>query len=51
MLEAWGRFVYRRRWLVLLGSLVLLTASGYFVLQGGDLQNPDSVASTESGRA
>src|SRR5436190_1747699 len=51
MLERWGRFVYRRRWFVLLASLVLLSVSGYFVVQGGDLENPDSVASTESGRA
>ena len=51
MLEGWGKFVYRRRWLVLLASLVLLSVSGAFVVRGGDLENPESVASTESGRA
>jgi RND superfamily putative drug exporter len=51
MLEGWGRFVYRRRWLVLLASLALLSVSGAFVLRGGELQNPESVASSESGRA
>ena len=51
MLEAWGRLVYRRRWLVLVASLVLLSVSGAFVLRGGELQNPESVASSESGRA
>jgi RND superfamily putative drug exporter len=51
MLEGWGRFVYRRRWPVLLASLALLAVSGAFVLYGGELDNPDSVASSESGRA
>ena len=43
MLEGWGRTVYRRRWLVLAASLVLLAASGYFVARGGELRDPDSV--------
>src|SRR3954469_20717042 len=43
--------VSRRRWLVLLASLVLLGVSGYFLARGGDFENPDSVASSESGRA
>ncbi len=51
MLEGWGRTVYRRRWLVLAASLVLLAASGYFVARGGELRDPDSVVSSESGRA
>src|SRR3954468_4490794 len=51
MLEAWGRFVHRRRWLVLLASGALLAASGVLLAQGGHFQNPDSVASSESGRA
>src|SRR4051812_34247932 len=51
VLERWGRVVHRRRWLVLAASLVLLAASGYFVARGGDLRSPDSVVSSESGRA
>src|SRR4051812_14570290 len=51
MLEGWGRLVYRRRWLVLLASLILLSVSGLFLARGGELENPDSVASSESGRA
>src|SRR4051812_48938046 len=51
MLEAWGRFVHRRRWLVLLASGALLAATGVLLARGGDFQNPDSVASSESGRA
>src|SRR6185503_10844157 len=51
MLEGWGRFVYRRRWLVLLASLALLGVSAYFLAAGGELDNPESVASSESGRA
>ncbi|HUQ42112.1 MAG TPA: MMPL family transporter [Candidatus Limnocylindrales bacterium] len=51
MLEGWGRLVHRRRWLVLAASLLLLGASGFFVARGGDLNNPDSVVSSESGRA
>ncbi|MBO0684959.1 MAG: MMPL family transporter, partial [Candidatus Dormibacteraeota bacterium] len=37
MFEAWGRFVYRRRWGVLAGSLALLALSAFAVLQGGSL--------------
>jgi uncharacterized membrane protein YdfJ with MMPL/SSD domain len=51
MLEGWGRFVYRRRWLVLLASIALLAVSAYFLAAGGELDNPESVASSESGRA
>jgi RND superfamily putative drug exporter len=51
MLEGWGRFVHRRRWLVLAASGLLLIASGYLAARGGELQSPDSVASMESGRA
>ncbi|MEP7003344.1 MAG: MMPL family transporter [Chloroflexota bacterium] len=51
VLEGWGRVVYRRRWLVLAASLVLLAASGYLVARGGELRDPDSVVSSESGRA
>jgi RND superfamily putative drug exporter len=51
MLEGWGRFVHRRRWAVLGLSLVMLALSGVLLAQGGDLGNPDTIPSTESGRA
>ena len=51
MLEGWGRIVHRRRWLVLGASLLLLASSGALLARGGELQNPDSVVSSESGRA
>ncbi|HEU5288058.1 MAG TPA: MMPL family transporter, partial [Candidatus Limnocylindria bacterium] len=51
MLERWGRLVYRRRWILLLVSAVLLAASAVVALQGGDLQDPESLNASESGRA
>ncbi len=51
MLERWGRFVHRRRWAVLGASLAMLALSVLLVAQGGDLNNPVSIRSTESGRA
>jgi RND superfamily putative drug exporter len=51
MLEGWGRFVHRRRWAVLGSSLAMLALSGVLLAQGGDLGNPDTIPSTESGRA
>ena len=51
MLEGWGRFVHRRRWLVLGVSLVLLALSGVLLARGGELRNPETIPSTESGRA
>ena len=36
---------------MLAASLALLAASGYFVARGGELRDPDSVVSSESGRA
>jgi len=51
MLEGWGRFVHRRRWAVLGASLAMLALSGVLLAQGGDLGNPDTIPSTESGRA
>ena len=51
MLEGWGRVVHRRRWSVLGASLVMLAASGLLVVRGGELEDPDSVVSSESGRA
>ena len=32
-------------------SLLMLAASGFFVARGGELENPDTVVSSESGRA
>jgi RND superfamily putative drug exporter len=37
MFARWGRFVYRRRWIMLLGSAVLLGVSAAGVLTGGTL--------------
>ena len=51
MLEGWGRLVQRRRWIVLGASLVMLALSGVLLVQGGDLRNPDTIPTTESGRA
>jgi RND superfamily putative drug exporter len=51
MLEGWGRFVHRWRWAVLGASLAMLALSGVLLAQGGDLGNPDTIPSTESGRA
>src|SRR2546423_15464592 len=49
-LAAWGRFVYRRRWLVLFVSLLAVAASIASLLAGGDLRNVE-FSDTESGRA
>ena len=49
-LAAWGRFVYRRRWLVLLVSLLAVGASIASLLAGGDLRDVE-FRDTESGRA
>ena len=51
MLEGWGRFVHRRRWAVLGASLAMLALSAVLVAQGGDLNNPVTIRSTESGHA
>lgn len=51
MLAAWGAFIYRRRWPVLGAAVLLLAGSAILVLQGGHLQDPDSLSSSESGRA
>ncbi len=37
MFAAWGRIVYRRRWLVLIASILVLTASIAVLAQGGTL--------------
>jgi putative drug exporter of the RND superfamily len=51
MFAAWGRFVYRRRWLVLVCSGLLLVASAVIVAQGGKLQSGGFIETSESGRA
>src|SRR2546426_3169739 len=51
MFAAWGRFVYRRRWPVLVVSGLLLLASGFIVAQGGKLQSGGFIETSESGRA
>ncbi len=51
MFTAWGRFVYRARWGVLLVSIVLLLASGYIAGQGGKLESGGFIETAESGRA
>ncbi|OLC56695.1 MAG: hypothetical protein AUH85_05545 [Chloroflexi bacterium 13_1_40CM_4_68_4] len=51
MFAAWGHIVYRRRWLVLLFSAVLLAVSSVALSQGGSLSGQGSIGSSESGRA
>ena len=51
MFEAWGRFVYRRRWPVLAVSIILLVASGFIAGQGGKLESGGFIETAESGRA
>ena len=51
MFTAWGRFVYRYRWPVLILSVVLLLASGAIASQGGSLESGGFIETAESGRA
>jgi len=51
LFAAWGRFVYRRRWPVLLLSVLLLLASGFIASQGGQLESGGFIETAESGRA
>ena len=51
MFTAWGRFVYRFRWPVLILSIVLLLASGAIASQGGNLESGGFIETAESGRA
>jgi uncharacterized membrane protein YdfJ with MMPL/SSD domain len=52
MLEAWGRFVYRWRWVTLVVSAVLLGLSVYGLLGGGTLTSGNSGTSNlEAARA
>jgi putative drug exporter of the RND superfamily len=49
LLGAWGRLVYRRRWIVLVLSLLTVGASVASLLAGGDLRNVP-FRETEAGR-
>jgi RND superfamily putative drug exporter len=49
LLGWWGRFVYRRRWLVLVASLLTLGGSVASLLSGGQLRNVE-FRDTEAGR-
>ena len=51
MFTAWGRFVYRARWGVLLVSIAVLLGSGYIASQGGKLESGGFIETAESGRA
>lgn len=51
MFAAWGRFVYRNRWPVLVLSFLLLISSGYVASQGGTLKGGGIIKASESGRA
>jgi RND superfamily putative drug exporter len=50
LLGAWGRLVYRRRWIVLVVSLLTVGASVASLLSGGQLRNVQ-FRETEAGRA
>ena len=51
MFAAWGRLVYRRRWIVLVISVLLLAGSGYIASQGGKLESGGFIETAEAGRA
>jgi putative drug exporter of the RND superfamily len=51
LFTAWGHFVYRFRWPVLLISIALLIASGAIASQGGKLESGGFIETAESGRA
>jgi uncharacterized membrane protein YdfJ with MMPL/SSD domain len=50
VLAAWGRFVHRRRWPVLLVSVLSLLPAAWVVHRGGRFDNTPLPKSTESGR-
>ncbi len=50
MFTAWGHFVYRARWGVLLVSVLLLLVSGFIASQGGQLESGGFIETAESGR-
>ena len=51
MFTAWGHFVYRFRWIVLVLSIGLLIGSAAIALQGGKLESGGFIETAESGRA
>ena len=51
LFTAWGHFVYRFRWIVLVISIAMLVASGYIASRGGKLESGGSAQTAESGRA
>ena len=51
MFEAWGHFVYRRRWAVLIISVVLMGFSIAGLSAGGTLKSGGIIQTSESGRA
>jgi len=51
LFTAWGHFVYRWRWNVLIVSALLLVGSGYIASQGGKLESGGFIETAESGRA
>ena len=51
MFAAWGRFVHRFRWPVLILSALLLVGSGFVVAQGAKLESGGFIETAESGRA
>ena len=51
MFESWGHFVYRRRWLVLVLSFVLMGLSVGVLSAGGTLKSGGIIQTSESGRA
>jgi len=51
MFAAWGHFVYRRRWPVLVLSVILLVLSIALVARGGTLKSGGIIQTSESGRA
>ena len=51
MFTAWGHFVHRFRWIVLILSIGLLVASAAIASQGGKLESGGFIETAESGRA
>ena len=51
MFTAWGHFVYRFRWIVLILSILLLAGSAAIASQGGKLESGGFIETAESGRA
>jgi len=50
LLDAWGRFVYRHRWWVLLLSVLCLVLTAYLRQYGGKLGSIEFASQTEAGR-